>query len=160
MQRLCIVTLVFLLISGCSARSEQENKQNAITNTSNTKHADEKPLIKREAIQIAEDFIRQNGYTDLPPMEDKSSLSHESIEYSENPDEILSHRYNTLERNAFGVIEGGKDGPGWTVVFQYNPSYKYYHPGIGRAVTMNIYGKDIQVEHIDISLDSVERVTR
>ncbi|HEX6717328.1 MAG TPA: hypothetical protein VF088_09455 [Pyrinomonadaceae bacterium] len=37
-----------------------------------------RPLTQSEAVALAEQFIAQNGYTDLPP--DKEKLSYEAIE--------------------------------------------------------------------------------
>jgi hypothetical protein len=36
-------------------------------------------LTEDEAIARAEEFIKDNGYTDLPPMEDKSKLVPEAV---------------------------------------------------------------------------------
>ena len=111
----------------------------------------ERPLTQSEAVSLAERFIAQNGYTDLPP--DKSKLTHETIEWESDIDKTLQHRHDTLERRAYGVQSGRKGREsGWTVVFRYK------HPGgrlmrsNGRAVTMNIDGSEPRVEHVDFIL--------
>ena len=108
-------------------------------------------LTQSEAVALAEQFIAQNGYTDLPP--DKTKLSHETIEWESNTDKMLEQRHDTLERRAYGVRAGRKGRePGWTVVFRYK------HPGgrlmrsNGRAVTINIDGSEPRVEHVDFIL--------
>jgi CubicO group peptidase (beta-lactamase class C family) len=109
------------------------------------------PLTESEAVALAERFIAENGYTDLPP--DKTKLSHETIEWESNTDKMLEQRHDTLERRAYGVRSGRKGSePGWTVVFRYK------HPGDGRsrsngrAVTMNLDGSKPRVEHVDFIL--------
>src|SRR6266542_5175513 len=74
-------------------------------------YAQEKKLNEAEAIRLAEQFIAQNDYTDLPP--DKSKLAYESIEWESNIDEMLRERRNTLEPNAYGVVRERKNAPGW-----------------------------------------------
>src|SRR5689334_3520608 len=59
------------------------------------------PLDEQAAIQVAEKFIADNGYTDLPPISDTSKLAHESIEWQSDARQILQFRHNTLEQKAF-----------------------------------------------------------
>ena len=44
-------------------------------------------LTQPEAVALAERFIEQNGYTDLPP--DKTKLTYEMIEWESNVDTML-----------------------------------------------------------------------
>jgi hypothetical protein len=69
-----------------------------------------------KAVRKAEEFIAQNGYTDLPPSKDK--ISYESIEFTDNVDRLLKWRCDTLERKAYGVFYYEKLGE-WAVVFRY-----------------------------------------
>jgi len=108
-------------------------------------------LTQSEAVALAEQFIAQNGYTDLPP--DKTKLTHETIEWESDVDTMLQQRHDTLERSAYGFRSGRKGSEqGWTVVFRYK------HPGDrrmqsnGRAVTMNLDGSKPRVEHVDFIL--------
>ena len=55
-------------------------------------------LTQSEAVALAERFIEQNGYTDLPP--DKTKLTYETIEWESNVDTMLQNRHDTLERRA------------------------------------------------------------
>jgi len=55
-------------------------------------------LPEAKAVRIAEEFVAQNGYTDLPA--DKSKIAHETVEFARNLDELLKMRANTLERKA------------------------------------------------------------
>ena len=109
-------------------------------------------LTQSEAVALAERFIAENGYTDLPP--DKTKLSYETIEWESNVDLMLKQRHNTLERRAYGVRRGGKGESGWTVAFRYKR-----HPGAtGRAVTMNLDGTKARVEHQDFILRYAKRL--
>lgn len=109
-------------------------------------HPQKRRLTQSEAVALAEQFIAQNGYTDLPP--DKTKISYETIEWESNVDRILQQRHNTLERRAYGVSRGRRGERGWTVVFRYQG-----HAGAtGRAVTMNLDGAKARVEHQDFIL--------
>ncbi len=118
--------------------------------------AQNRNLREAEAIKLAEQFIANNGYTDLPP--DRSKLAYERIEWESNIDEMLKGRRDTLERQAYGVVRGRKgDALGWTVVFRYNhPSGRQMRKN-GRAVTMNLDGSEVRVEHVDFILKYVEK---
>jgi hypothetical protein len=127
-----------------------------------------------KAVRIAEDFIVQNGYTDLPA--DKNKITYETVEFAQNLEELLKERANTLERKAYGILykgSGTKMGKkGWTIVFQYkNLSEDYYkslskafnkkitkenYP-LGRAVTMDENYQNLIVEHKDFPLQNVDK---
>ncbi len=109
------------------------------------------PLTESEAVALAEKFIVQNGYTDLPP--DKTKLSYESIEWEANVDRMLELRHDTLERRAYGVLSGRRgQKSGWTVVFRYKHPSDEQTRSNGRAVTMNLDGSKPRVEHVDFIL--------
>ncbi len=114
-----------------------------------------KNITETEAIKIAENFIIENGYTDLPAMSDKKNLVFESIEWSSDVEEILKERHNTLQKKAYGILNGRKGNTvGFTVVFLFvDNSIKK----TGRAVTMDLDGKNIRVEHVDIFLKAVQK---
>ena len=124
-----------------------------------------KQLTEAEAIQIAEKFVADNGYTDLPPVQDKTKLSYESID-SSDPDQRLKGRYNTLERKAYAVARGNVSKDGWIIVFRYNPNneqyrrvipnYEQFIKGVGRAVTMKTDGSNIRMQHQDIKLKGLK----
>jgi hypothetical protein len=128
-----------------------------------------KKLTESEAILRAEEFIIQNGYTDLPPLEDKSKLSFDIMD-GPDPETVLKYRYNTLEFKAYGIIDGSPVDPngGWTVVFRYNknneglrqliPDFNEYIEEYGRAVTMDAYGDNIRMVHQDIGLKSPMKI--
>lgn len=88
------VTFAVVLFAGITACKEQKNVKSK----------------KEEAIELAEQFIIDNGYTDLPA--DKSKLSYELFE--KNADAVLEKRFNTLHRKAFCVSE---DEDRWHIGF-------------------------------------------
>jgi hypothetical protein len=124
-----------------------------------------KQLTEAEAIRLAEQFIVQNGYTDLPTIKDKTKLSHEGIDFAD-PDDRLKQRFNTLERKAYAVGKGDVRKDGWTIVFRYNannerarriiPNYDRHIKTVGRAVTMEADGSDIRMQHQDIYLKGLK----
>ena len=122
-----------------------------------------KQLTEAEAIRVAEKFVAENRYTDLPSAQDKTSLSSEGIDASD-PEERLRTRQNTLERKAYGVGGGGGEH-GWTIVFHYNaknesyrqviPNFDQHIEEVGRAVTMSPDGSNIKMQHQDIYLSGL-----
>jgi len=105
-----------------------------------------KALTQSEAVQLAETFIIENGYTDLPAT--RAKLAPESMEfYSDDTDAMLLHRHDTLERKAESVTGGS--GAGWTVVFRYAHQSAEER---GRAVTMNSDGSNLTVQHQEVLL--------
>jgi len=143
--------IVFATLLGLSSSTAQERKA----------------LTEAEAIRLAEQFVLENGYTDLPPTQDRSKLSYESID-STDPDVILKTRYNTLERNAWAVRGGDARRHGWTIVFRYNrdneeyrriiPDYQKQVETTGRAVTMEADGSGIRMQHQDFLLSGIKPI--
>jgi|SRR6185295_14565437 hypothetical protein len=122
----------------------------------NISYAQKRKLSETEAVKLAEQFIAQNGYTDLPP--DKGKLAYETIEWEGDVDKMLQYRKDTLERKAYGIVRGRKGAsPGWTVVFRYKHPSDREERRIGRAVTMNLNGSDTRVEHVDFILRYVKK---
>lgn len=70
-------------------------------------------LTKEQAVGFAEQFIIDNGYTNLAA--DKSKLNYELFDqYENNVDSILKRRHNTLQPKAFCISE---DNDRWDVGF-------------------------------------------
>jgi hypothetical protein len=133
--RAILLTLLLLLSSGCKSQA--------------------KVLDRQQAVRAAERFIVENGYTDLPPMWDTSKLTLESIEWTSDRKKILKQRHNTLERKAYGLVGNSKGKSGWTIVFRYKNSR---NSKTGRAVTMDLDGKNKRVQHVDFILSKCKRL--
>ena len=120
-----------------------------------------------EAVRIAECFVIQNGYTNLPSMKDKSKLAYEGID-SSDPDERLRNRYDTLQPKAYGLLNQSKSNEGWTIAFRYNannakyrraiPNFEVFIKGKGRAVTMDAFGESLRVQHEDCILSRFQKL--
>jgi hypothetical protein len=119
-------------------------------------------LSQAAAVDLAETFVAENGYTDLPPTKRGAALSRESVDDSD-PEARLRARANTLKRKACGVMaEGtGRSEDGWTVVFCYNQERLRGDVELinlttnrGRAVVMAPDGSDMRVLHVEIVLDA------
>jgi hypothetical protein len=120
-------------------------------------YSQKRQLTQAEAVALAEQFIAQNGYTDLAP--DKTKLSYETIEWESNVDRMLKERHGTLERRAYGSVRGRKGGSaGWTVVFRYTHPIDRRARSSGRAVTMNLDGSEPRLEHVDFFLRYARRL--
>ncbi len=114
-----------------------------------------KVLNRQQAVQAAEKFIVQNGYTNLPPLPGNTKLAPESLEWTSDRAEMLKERYNTLERKAYGFVAHGKGKPGWTIVFRYKHGS---NPRNGRAVTMDLDGQNKRVQHVDFILSKCHKL--
>ncbi len=111
-------------------------------------------ITQEDAIRLAQEFIAVNGYTDLPRSKDKSRLSFELLDnFSGNLDQALASRQDTLERKAYGIVRERKSKSGWTIVFRYRNG----NPENGRAVTMDLDGSNIRIEHKDFILSKVDK---
>ena len=125
-----------------------------------------------KAIRVAEEFIARNGYTDLPP--DKTAISHETVEFAENLEDLLKSRHDSLERKAYGLCHRGRLGTkgGWTIVFRSkHESDDYYKMlgqikgkpvtkenfPIGRYVTMDANFENLLVEHKIFPLSNIDK---
>lgn len=157
-----VFVLAVIFLFGCSnskAQVENENPENE-NNIASENKPSKVESEEEKAFRIAEEFIKRNGYTDAPA--DKNDLSHETVEFYKNIDELLQLRHNTLQPKAYGFIRNGKlNKKGWTVVFRFNKSaYKNMsdedYTSRGRAVTMNEKFENLRVEHKDIFLKAVE----
>lgn len=128
-----------------------------------------KRLNGNEAVQAAECFIVENGYTDIPP-KDASKIAPESVDPG-TAELRMRLRHDSLERHAYGFKRGGRDSNGWTIVFRKKykaelakivPNYEEQIKKTGRAVSMDAYGRTIRVEHQDFFLDflGLEKIIR
>jgi hypothetical protein len=103
------------------------------------------------AIQVATQFIIDNGYTDQPATAHLGNISRESLEPVDVA-ERLAQRHDTLEASPYGV--SGAPSTGWVVVFRYknqpaNPR--------GRAVQVDAFGRALGVAHQGFMLDQCAR---
>lgn len=107
-------------------------------------------LTKEQAIKLAEQFIIDNGYTNLSANKDK--LNYELFD-DKNKDKIVSRRKNTLHKKAFCISDGDDR---WDVGFLSTSidlnklnSRKRETDLPGRAVIVFKNGKGIKIAHKD-----------
>lgn len=116
-----------------------------------------------DGVHLAECFIIQNGYTDLPPIADKSKLTPENV-FPLIDEEGLKMRHNSLERKAFSYYQSELYGGSWVVMFRikrHSENKNLYDKkmnNIGRAVTMDFYGRDLFIQHSPYPLISPKAV--
>ncbi|HKX28158.1 MAG TPA: hypothetical protein VJ302_10720 [Blastocatellia bacterium] len=117
-------------------------------------------LTEDQAIQKAEKFIADNGYTDLPPESDRRKISFQLWDASMTSDvnEILKRRRNTLKRKAYGIspLREGKSR-GFYVVFEPVDPRVFSPEGLGQAVTVTDGGKKVGLEQKLFPLANVEK---
>lgn len=96
------------------------------------------------AIQKAQAFIVEQGYTDLPASINKFKF--EKGEFATDTLKILSYRKNTLYKRPFGIKQHGAS---ITVGFEYFNKEN----NIGRAVTMDTLGVNTIMQTKEVRLD-------
>lgn len=109
-------------------------------------------LTEKQAVKVAEQFIIDNGYTNMPA--NKSKLSYELYDQLENNmDSILNQRYNILQPKAFCISE---DEDKWNVGFlsvgvnlNKLDSMEQNDDVSGQAVIVMKEGKEIRIAHKD-----------
>lgn len=107
-----------------------------------------KPITTPEqAISIAEDFVRTQGYTDIAIDLKKQRLVFEKNEFATDTTDILNLRYNTLRPQAVGARAYGKGK--WAVGF----SYFYPEDNKVRGVTMDSIASRIIMQEDDLRED-------
>jgi len=145
--RIVITVWLFTAISAMSILGE-ESKQK---------------ITEKQAVEIAEKFVRENGYTALQPR--LKQLVSESLECGGTEAEKLLLRHNTLEAKAYEVMPYTK---GWIVVFQYSKEARQKSKvqdgnesiderSAGRAVTMDEFGHEVLMAHQDIFLKTPKK---
>jgi hypothetical protein len=110
-------------------------------------------ITRQEAIKLAEDFVKKNGYTAEPA--DKSTLSYELMDRLTERDGdsvILKGRSNTLQPKAFCITETDRWDIGFLstrVNLQRLDSLQLQSDLSGRAVIVSLDGKEIRMAHKD-----------
>jgi hypothetical protein len=123
------------------------------------------------AIAAAEEFLRQNGYTDEP--HDPATLERLSRDHGQPVELVLRMRRNRTLGKAYGLSRRVGERPGWTVYFEYNPvflrelaaRFKLFRqseevrwPGGGMSVEVSPDLREFVVPHLDICLNAAEVV--
>lgn len=109
-----------------------------------------------QAMKIAEEFVRANGYTDFTPS-DLSKLKPEPIEMSDDREEWLKDRHDTVRPQAHGYMKGtGNSRDGWRVVFARTKPPNN-DPNIGVGVAMDKTGNNVRFMHMGVGLNFYTR---
>jgi hypothetical protein len=108
-------------------------------------------ISEQQAIQLAQQFIKDNGYTKAPA--DRSKIKYELLDAfgNGNIDTILAFRYNELYAEPFAIAE---DKDSWDIVFLSTnvdiaklDSAQLKSDLPSRAVRVSKDGKEINMVH-------------
>jgi hypothetical protein len=126
------------------------------------------------AIQIAEQFVLENGYTSAPATADSSRMVWELGEGPDQIDVVRRSRHDSLKTHAYGVYSGGPEDPlAWTVTFEYTDRMIEHTDGMdsfatpykgkgpaGRAVVVKVdAGRPWAcIQHMDLILTGEPRL--
>lgn len=121
-----------------------------------------KEISKNKAIQIAEKFIVENGYTEHPA--DKLKIEYELFDQYMNIDSILYFRHNTLYKNAYYTSQ---DEENWHIGFLSSKvdlskidDEKFSHELVGRIVIVSKDGNQVKIEHKDPIFSMFDKLDR
>ena len=165
---LLVAVLSISVIGSQRPRSVSGQKRSKSVTKSVTKQKRPKLAVKRkrskltedQAIQKAEKFIADNGYTDLPPVSDRRKIFVPQGDAYQTADvnEILKRRRNTLKRKAYGVsaLREGRS-QGFYVVFEPVDPRVFSPEGLGQAVAVTFGGKKLWLEHKLFPLANVDK---
>lgn len=107
-----------------------------------------------------EEMVVANGYTDLPPTDDKSKLVPEPVDGGTDESE-LSRRKNMLERKPFRITKGNRfSADGWTAVFLYRQPCKNCSKNSARVAYLDAYGENFRFEHQDVILKKLPKINK
>ena len=128
-MRLCLLMIGFVLISAC-AQGEKSGASKVI-----------KAITEEEAIELAEKYIYEKGYTDkIPPTLTFENANLGTDEFATSLDGVIQLRRNTLEPKALEARMYKKETL-WAVGFEYVNK----EDNIGRCVSMDTLGRNIKV---------------
>lgn len=152
MDRSTPLTLALLLALGCGgaeveppdepAATAQPSEESAAQDEAETPTPEE-ATAARDAAALAEAFVREQGYTDVPPTVEGDAIVPEGIEGS------VEDRLGTLQPRSVAAVQEG-EGEGWLVVFPYAAGE---HEGRGRAVRLRA-GQSPRLVHQDVVLSA------
>lgn len=119
------------------------------------------PLMKEQAIQRAEQFVRDNGYTNLPG--DKSKMSFELMDDGDQ-DKVMKRRENTLQSKAFCISE---DKDSWDIGLLSSEvditkldSEQLQSNLSGRAVVVMKNSNEVRMAHKDPLFSHFEKLNK
>ena len=124
------------------------------------KRVENSNISEKQAVKIAEDFIKRNGYTIEPADTSVHKLSLELMDGRFSMHQLLTYRHDMLNLKAYGTR---RSGDAWHIAFQYTDTAieNFTLMGIkingntqGRAVIMDLTGKKIRMAHKDAVLVS------
>ena len=151
-----ILFLILLIVVSSAIIFAGYKSINIQPNNNNQFGMKDAKLTKEEIISLAEEFIKNNGYTNHKVNQD-FELTYESLEFYSDKEEMLKNRFNTLKPKAIGAkLNNGQ----WTIGFEYTDRIKEKYPDsgkkTGRAVTMDVNGNNVKIQHEDLFLDWLE----
>ena len=147
-----VYSILLLCVIGCTNSAPAPKR----TTSGKTNPSE---ITSEQAVRIAEQFIRANGYTAHSP-EDVSSLDVDIPKEMTEEDkkflnQFLGQRKNSIRPRAYGWKRGRRNDPkGWTVGFELVKTLDN-DPSIGQAVEMDEHGLDVWVEHMGFYLKSL-----
>lgn len=104
-------------------------------------------ITQTEAVRLAELFIAENGYTNVPAAQIKHHLDFEGHDWNTERKALVQARFDTLKGEAIGVTtRPGDKTTRWSVAFDYVESGSSERC---RVVTISADGKAIRLQHQD-----------
>ncbi len=110
-----------------------------------------KLITEKQAIQLAESFLINQGYTDQATNIKLENAVMEPGEFASDIEKLLESRKNLLKLPAYGARQYG-DLKKWAVGFEYINAVN----NIGRGVSMDSLGGNVRLDPSEIRLDWID----
>jgi len=139
-----LVFIILFVLVGCQTTEKTGNSSSPKTT-----------ITKADAIAIAEQFVKKQGYTQIATNISIDQAVFEDGEYASNISKLLETRHNLLQIPAYGARQYGELNK-WAVAFTLSNSEE----NIGRAVIMDTLGQNIKLDKNPIRLDWIDEWVR
>ncbi len=110
-------------------------------------------LTKNQAIEIAENYVIEQGYSDKKIDLKKTEINYDILEQHHTPEKVAEVRHNLLSSQAVYSYKADK---GWIIGFLYkNEKFNETRDGIrfGKGVWISENGKAIKMFHENIGFE-------
>ncbi|MCH4554119.1 hypothetical protein [Aestuariibaculum lutulentum] len=110
-------------------------------------------LTKNQAIEIAESYVIEQGYSDKIIDLKKTKIDSDILDQYQTPEKIAELRHNLLNSKA---VYSKKTENGWIIGFEYkNEKFNEIQDGIrfGKGVLILENGKEIKMFHENIRFE-------
>jgi len=136
------LTISFLGLFSCQNQNNTTATKHPDTLSVNTNNTSNKSVSNEEAVKLAEDFVRWQGYTNTPTDLTLEEALFETDEFATSIEKLMDIRQNTLQGKAIGVKQFDNQSK-WAVAFDFVEGNE---EGQCRCVIMDTLGESVYMK--------------